>query len=261
MNQPMQVKETPIENSPYRIVERNGTRYLKLKSQEGPTFSAMRLDEPAAIFRPYARTMLQWLPLVPQPEDVLLIGLGGGDFIRSLRRGLPQTRLVAVEIDAVIVDIARQHFGIGADDDRLSVFVTDGAAHVREHPNSCDVLLIDVCDSELDYPESMASEAFFASCHDAVRGNGPIMVNLFLRDEAWRNVYCQALRKSFPSMVMCGLSETQHVIMAFKQPPDLDWALLSQRAQQLEPMFGVGLPAYWKQFEAMLSSTDRTEPL
>jgi spermidine synthase len=43
------------------------------------------------------------------PKSVLVLGLGGGTVTRQLRALLPEARLVGVEIDAGIVDLARRY--------------------------------------------------------------------------------------------------------------------------------------------------------
>lgn len=53
------------------------------------------------------------LPRDFQPESILFLGLGGGSVIKWLARRYPQTKLTAVEIDPVMIEIAREHFGIG----------------------------------------------------------------------------------------------------------------------------------------------------
>jgi spermidine synthase len=256
MREPVDTRETPIENSPYRVVDRDGVRYLLAAHPEA--FSAMRLDDPDAPVMQYQQVMLQWLAMTPQPKDVLLLGLGGGDMVRSMYKHLTQTRLVVAEIDPVILDIARLHFGVGVDDERLSVVVADGAVHVHANPQSCDVLMVDVCDAAGGYPDTMATEEFFAACRDAIRGDGPLVLNLLFTDAQALQTYCMALAKYFPCILGSVVSDDQQVVMAFKNVIDFDWALLAQRARELEPTFRIGLPAFWGIYEerakAMLGS-------
>jgi spermidine synthase len=57
------------------------------------------------------------------PRSVLVLGLGGGTVTRQLRALLPEARLVGVEIDDGVVDLARRHLHL--DDSRVEVHVAD----------------------------------------------------------------------------------------------------------------------------------------
>jgi spermidine synthase len=76
------------------------------------------------------------------PESVLLLGLGGGTMLRQLRRLCPDTRFVAVEIDAAIVKLARDHMdldAIGAE-----VIVADAYAWLDHATEQFDVVIDDL---------------------------------------------------------------------------------------------------------------------
>lgn len=53
------------------------------------------------------------LPYGYHPQSVLVLGLGGGSIVKWLSRRFPNASLAAVEIDPVMIEIAREHFGIG----------------------------------------------------------------------------------------------------------------------------------------------------
>lgn len=47
------------------------------------------------------------------PESILLLGLGGGSALFWFRRRFPKSHLTVVEIDPVMIEIARKYFHIG----------------------------------------------------------------------------------------------------------------------------------------------------
>lgn len=255
----MQATDSLIEQSPYRIVDQDGFRCLRLKWDDITLVSCMRLNDPDAIISHYLAAMLQWPVLVP-PKDVLEIGLGGGQVAKFIRKHLPDTRYVAVENDPTMLHIARRYFGLPADDERLSVVLGDGGDYVRSHPDSCDVMLIDACDhstSEAGFPESMVGEVFCAACHDALRPDGVLAMNVFRRSEPWRLEYQRTLGQFFPKIFMLAVSEDQQVLLAFKRFPQLDWAVLSQRVAMLEPQLRLGLPVFLTAFEACVKGAEQ----
>src|SRR5262249_1123679 len=64
--------------------------------------------------------------LVPDPADVLVIGLGGGIVPRQLLVELPHVRIDCAEIDPEVIDVAHRFFGFPRSDPRLRVAAEDG---------------------------------------------------------------------------------------------------------------------------------------
>jgi spermidine synthase len=63
-------------------------------------------------------------------KNVLLLGLGGGSVIKSLRHVFHyESGIVAVEIDPVIIQIATEEFGVIADD-RTEIVCADAFEYV-----------------------------------------------------------------------------------------------------------------------------------
>lgn len=76
------------------------------------------------------------------PASVLLLGLGGGTVTRQLRALLPQVRLVGVEIDAGVIDLARQYMGL--DEQRVEVHIEDAYGFLARTTERFDVVLDDL---------------------------------------------------------------------------------------------------------------------
>lgn len=82
------------------------------------------------------------LPKGYRPESILVLGLGGGSVIRYLRRRYPSARLTAVEIDPVMIDIARKHFGVGKVKS-LTIVNTDAVKFIKETKRKFSLILVD----------------------------------------------------------------------------------------------------------------------
>jgi spermidine synthase len=76
------------------------------------------------------------------PRSVLLLGLGGGTVVRQLRALLPEVRVVAVEIDRSIVDLARRHMEL--DTLGAEVVVDDAYAYIEACGERFDVVIDDL---------------------------------------------------------------------------------------------------------------------
>lgn len=245
--------ETPIEGTPYRIVEMNGCRRLMVKGDDRYMHGEMQFrapdGTPEMLMSSYIGTMLHALPLAPRLDDILLIGLGGGEQTKFLYRRLPATRLVTVEIDPHIVAIARSYFCLPPDDERHSVVTADGRDYIEAHPHSCDVLLCDGYDQTFNIPDSLAGEGFYRSCYRALRPGGVMALNdLHSRSDEWRAAHLQMLGRIFASSLQVRVGEAQSVILLFRSAPD-DYATLMERACRLEETLGLGLPDFIDNFE------------
>ncbi len=76
------------------------------------------------------------------PTSVLLLGLGGGTVTRQLRALLPTVRLVGVEIDAGVIELARTYMGLR--EQQVEVHVEDAYAYLERTAERFDVVLDDL---------------------------------------------------------------------------------------------------------------------
>lgn len=61
--------------------------------------------------------------------SVLLVGLGGGGLPQFLRDFMPSVTIEVVELDPVVLEVAKQWFGFQPDD-RLTVTLGDGLERI-----------------------------------------------------------------------------------------------------------------------------------
>jgi len=83
------------------------------------------------------------------PKNILILGMGGGTIPHLLRKEFPTAKLVSVEIDPVIVEIARKYFDLDSIPDHQVVvgdafrFVVDPESYgFSKH--QFDVIIVDV---------------------------------------------------------------------------------------------------------------------
>ncbi|RMH45444.1 MAG: polyamine aminopropyltransferase [Gammaproteobacteria bacterium] len=96
--------------------------------------------------------MLAHVPLFAHhnPKKVLIIGGGDGGIAREVVRHKQIERIVQVEIDQAVIDMAREYFprhSNGAfDDPRLEIVIEDGFRFVHETDEKFDVIISDSTD-------------------------------------------------------------------------------------------------------------------
>jgi len=156
------------------IVDTHSERHLQFSA--GALQSRMRLDDPYALIAPYTRQMMSFLLFDPDPEHILLIGLGGGSMAKFCYRHLRHTRITVVESDSRVIAL-REAFRIPADDHRFRVVHDDGARYVARHAQPVEAILVDAFD-EMGVSPSLATQDFFRAASRLLSSTGVLIMNL-----------------------------------------------------------------------------------
>jgi spermidine synthase len=106
------------------------------------TESSMMLSDPGALTVEYTRLMTLGIAYPPKLERILEIGLGGGRTVSYLSAALPDTSILAVELDKDVVALAKKYFRF-TETARLRAMVSDGRAFLMRDTERWDVILID----------------------------------------------------------------------------------------------------------------------
>jgi len=230
------------------VTEERGIRTLHLGSRA--IQSAMRVSRPWDLELAYTRAMMGFLMFNPMPQDVLMIGLGGGSLAKFIRKQRPQTHITAVEIDPRVIAAARTHFDLPPDDETLSVIEADGAIYVRQHPASADIILLDGFDAG-NQVEALATQTFYAACRRALKPGGMLVVNLWGRDSEFKE-YLARLARAFDGEIgwLSVQYKTNVIVFAFHQPGAM--ARLEAARPQLEDLskrYGLDLRGFARDFQ------------
>jgi spermidine synthase len=156
------------------IIDTESERLLQFS--EGALQSRMRLDDPYALIAPYTRQMMSFLLFDPDPEHILLIGLGGGSLAKFCYRRLPQTRITVVESNARVIAL-RNAFRIPNDDPRFRIVHDEGAWYLSRCEQPMGAILIDAFD-EGGVSPSLATSSFFRDASRLLTSIGVLIMNL-----------------------------------------------------------------------------------
>lgn len=238
------------------VSEKDGLRSLHLGSTT--VQSTMRVDDPVELVLSYTRAMMGFLLFHPRPRRIAMVGLGGGSLAKFVYHRLPDTQVLVVENSLQVIAAARSYFEVPADDDRFRVVLGDGAAHVREHPESCDVLMVDGFDGDSQV-EALASEAFYADAHAALERDGVLVVNLWSSDPRFDS-FLQRIERAFDTRVVCLPAERRGnvAVFAFRRTPDTTtWEALKARAKQLEKSYSLEFQRFVPRLKDLNPHTDK----
>ena len=106
------------------------------------TESSMKLSDPGALTVDYTRYMTLGIAYPAKVERIAEIGLGGGRTVSYLNATLPDTAILAIELDKDVVDLAKKYFQF-KETARLRTVVSDGRAYLMKDQDKWDIILID----------------------------------------------------------------------------------------------------------------------
>lgn len=94
----------------------------------------------------------------PEIKRVLMVGLGAGSIPKRIVHDYPQVTVDSVELDPVVVDVARRFFDV-TEDQRHRIATQDGRQYVRRTENLYDLIIMDAYNAE-GIPFHLATREF-----------------------------------------------------------------------------------------------------
>ncbi|HEY5965918.1 MAG TPA: fused MFS/spermidine synthase [Xanthobacteraceae bacterium] len=161
------------------------------------TESSMRLSDPGLLTVDYTRYMTLGIAYPPKAERIVEIGLGGGRTVSYLKGAMPDTAILAVEIDKDVVDLAKKYFKF-AESATLRAVVADGRSYLMRDSEKWDVIMIDAYRGPF-VPFHLLTREFYTLVKSRLNPGGVVVQNIepstMLFDSA-----TATLRTVFPSV-------------------------------------------------------------
>ncbi|XP_026400862.1 methyltransferase-like protein 13 [Papaver somniferum] len=183
----------------------------------------------------------------------VIIGLGAGLLPMFIRGCIPCLDIEVVELDPVIVTLARDYFTF-TEDNQLKVHVVDGIKFIEDAATAAsssnetsirekiDILIIDADSSDSSSgmtcpPEDFLEESFLLSVKKSLSEGGLFVINLVARSKAIREVVVSKLKKVFDSLFYLQLEEdVNEVILALPMDVPLKEENFPEAALQLQKL-------------------------
>ncbi|KAK4433816.1 eEF1A lysine and N-terminal methyltransferase [Sesamum alatum] len=177
----------------------------------------------------------------------VVIGLGAGLLPMFMRKSLPSLEIEVVELDPVVLDVARDYFGF-REDGHLKVHLTDGIEFVREKADSgaegngsskIDTLIVDVDSSDsssgLTCPAAdFVDESFLLTVKNSLSEQGLFIINLVSRSSAVKDAVYSRLKKVFSNLFSLQLEEdVNEVVFALNIDSPIEEEQLSEARDAL----------------------------
>ena len=169
------VIERFAETSPFHDVNVTDYGYIRVLRFTRNRQSSMYLDAPFETDFEYPGYFHITVAVKPDAARALVIGLGGATVVKRMWRDYPAMRIDAVELDQMVVDVARRFFAL-PDDERIRVFTDDGRGFLETCTETYDIALIDAFDED-QVPRPLTTEEFMRTLRDRLSVDGVAAYN------------------------------------------------------------------------------------
>lgn len=241
------------ERSLYRniLVKDSGRERCLLFSQRraGAYQTCIDRRNPDRLVFSYTRMMFSGLLLTPEPERILLIGLGGGTLPRVLDALYPGAEQDLVEIDPAVVRVAKAYFDfeVGAN---MRVHERDGRVFVKRallNGQKWDLILLDAFTDEY-IPQHLLTREFLEELKGLLSEGGVVVANTFANSRLYHHESA-TYQAAYPTVASLRVADSFNRILIGLDRPWPDQATLDARAQALAPAldrYGVDIKRYAK---------------
>ena len=215
------------------IEDAEGVRRLRFE-RDGVDQSAVLLGEPDHLVFAYMRGLTAALALKPDAPRVLIIGLGGGTLPMFIRAHRPDAHIDVVEIDPVVIDVARKDLGF-VEDPALVAHLADGRKFIEESAAAWDLIVLDAYGPN-EIPSHLATRQFYEAAKRRLAPGGLLAANLW--SEAANKRYRSMLRTFeavFPEVHVIALPWSEsRIVLALDAEQGLTKDALVKRAEALK---------------------------
>jgi spermidine synthase len=236
-----------------RVVEEGGYRILCF---DDATESRIALQDPWRGHYEYTEYFhMPWL-WNTNLGRVLMIGLGGGSAQRAFEHYYPQVTVDTVELDPVVVRVARNYFAF-EESERQRVFVEDGRLFLRRSTGRYDLIILDAYVQGRygsSIPQHLATKEFFELVRNHLTTNGVFADNVIGTLNNWHagivGATYRTLKTVFPQVYLFPARTSLNVVLLATKAsvlPDLNG--LRRRAFLLRQSGRVTLPGFLERLE------------
>lgn len=198
--------------------------------------SRVDLARPQVLQFDYLKFLAASFLLVPRPQSVLIVGLGGGGMVHFLRHVDPALQIDVVEIDPVVVRLAEQYFNVRTGNN-TRIITGDGLKYLAETARKYDVIYLDAflkpsaATDGTGAPLSLRTQQFYKTMQTRLAPGGVAAFNL--NHHAGLNEDMRNIAAAFPQTYAFRLAD-EAVVLGATDPRRIAGSDLEQRGRELD---------------------------
>ncbi|CAK9813196.1 eEF1A lysine and N-terminal methyltransferase homolog [Anthophora plagiata] len=160
-------------------------------------------------------------------DEIMIIGLGGGNLCTFLYNCFPELKILAVEIDETMLKVATDYFGLILDN-RMKVEIADGIQFIKEsaaNEKKYKAILFDVDSKDTTVgiscpPKQFLEMSVIKSVAKCLTYDGIYILNLVSRDQnikkkvksdlrsIFKSIACYSVQDEVNEVIICSVNET-----------------------------------------------------
>ena len=203
-----------------RVVQNGGQWLLQLNHPS----SIHTVRDQSGVWTGYYFDYFALGPLMVPGRRALVLGMGAGGSVRSMRLTAPEIAIDAVEIDPRVVEAATRWFGVDPADARLRIHVMDARLFLARDGGRYDLVQLDVYQGGPYIPFHLVTEEFFRLARARMSDDALLMMNVFDSgpDKALLARLAATLGRVFPSVMVGQTDAGNFMLFAFMHVPSPD---------------------------------------
>ena len=205
--------EAETSYSSLSVTEKNNFRTLYI---DGAVQSQMDLNDPSKLVLYYTKSFHLTSLINPQLEEVLFVGGGGFSGPKSFLANYDDiAKIDVVEIDPVVVDVAKEYFFVPEDEPRLEIISEDARVFLTQIDRKYDAIILDAY-SGYDIPFHLMTKQFYQILDKKLTEDGIIVSNFLGTLQGQNSKLFQSnyktLQEIFPSVFVfpSNIKNTDH---------------------------------------------------
>lgn len=236
------------ERSQYRnvvVTEFNNQRCMLFNVRRGDmNQTCMDLRDPRRLVFNYTRMSFAGLLLNPEPQRILVAGLGGGTIPTVMHEMFPGAHIDVLEVDDAVLRVAREFFNF-REDDRMVAHVVDARVFIKRaalRGISYDYIVLDAFSGEY-IPEHLLTREFLEEVSQILTPEGVVVANTFSTSRLYdhESVTYQAVFGEFYNFKQAGSGN--RIILAQKKalPPQGELNMPARALMERLRPYGVNI--------------------
>lgn len=189
----------------------------------------MNLQDKSELCLSYTQYMTLPLLLI-KPQDVLIIGVGGGSNIRFLHHHFPDAKIVGVDTSAEVLKIAHTYFGLPSHP-HVNMHCIPGEEFLTQTEQAFNLIQLDAFDKK-GMVASIYNSNFFFLCTKLLTDDGLLCCNIWGNDQEHLDLTKEMLENVFPFTIYIPVPRRGNIIAISSRKP-IDWSRFQPRQSSL----------------------------
>lgn len=237
---------TAIGRAPARTIHEQESQYHYIRVEESGSVRTLRfrragfdydesevdMKKPLDLRLSYSRLMFAGFLFVPEPKDMLMVGLGAGTCPRVMTHYFPAANFEVIELDPAVLEVSKKYFGF-KEGPKLKVMVRDGRVGVKvlaRQKKKYDLVMLDAFRGGY-IPYHLTTKEFLEQCKSLLKPGGVLVSNL------WPSLLLYEYERRTMAKVFAAQSAFgtygNKIVVCHQRPHGLTRGQLTARAKEL----------------------------